>query len=63
MYLINLNEPDGNAFALMGYARKIAREKGIDPSPIINDMMSGDYDNLLEVFRNSFEEGEDFLFV
>ena len=28
MYLINLNGPDGNAFALMGYARKIAREKG-----------------------------------
>jgi len=63
MYLINLDGNDGNAFALMGYAQKIAKEKGIDPNPIIEDMMSGDYDNLLKVFEEAFEQGEDYLFV
>ena len=51
---IDLTGPDGNAFALMGYAKNFSRQLGIDPTPIIKDMMSGDYENLLEIFEDNF---------
>ena len=51
---IDLTGPDGNAFALMGSAKTLARQLGIDSKPIIEDMMSGDYENLLEVFDKNF---------
>jgi hypothetical protein len=52
--VIDLTGPDGNAFALMGYANRLARQIGIDPKPIIEEMMSGNYENLLEVFDRNF---------
>ena len=51
---IDLTGPDGNAFALMGYAKNLARQLDIDSKPIIEDMMSGDYEHLLEVFEEHF---------
>jgi hypothetical protein len=51
---IDLTGPDGNAFALMGYAKNFSRQLGIDSKPIIKDMMSGDYEHLLEVFEENF---------
>ena len=51
---IDLTGPDGNAFALMGHAKKYARQLEIDSKPIIKDMMSGDYEHLLEVFEKHF---------
>ncbi len=51
---IDLTGPDGNAFALMGYAENFSRQLGIDSKPIIKDMMSGDYEHLLEVFEENF---------
>ena len=51
---IDLTGPDGNAFALMAYAKRFAKQLGIDSKPIIEKMMSGDYENLLEVFDNTF---------
>ena len=51
---IDLTGPDGNAFALMGYAKKYAKQLEIDPQPILDDMMSGDYEHLLEVFEEQF---------
>jgi len=51
---IDLTGPEGNAFALMGYAKKFARQLGTDSNPIIEDMMSGDYEHLLEVFEEHF---------
>ena len=53
---IDLTGPDGNAFALRGHAKKFSRQLGIDSTPIIKDMMSGDYENLLEVFEENFGE-------
>jgi len=53
-YVIDLTGPDGNAFALMGYAKRFAKQLGLDSSAIINEMMSGDYENLLEVFDKNF---------
>jgi hypothetical protein len=52
--IIDITGPDGNAYALMGYARQFAKQLGIDSKPIIEKMMSGDYENLLEVFDNEF---------
>jgi pantoate kinase len=52
--IIDLTGPDGNAFALMGYARQFARQLGLDSNKIIKEMTSGDYENLLEVFDKNF---------
>lgn len=56
--IIDLNGPDGNAFALMGYAKRFAKQlKWKDGgSALINEMMEGDYEHLLEVFDNAFGE-------
>lgn len=54
--VINLTGPDGNAFALMGYAirfgRQIYTEDEVDK--ILEDMQSGDYENLIKVFDDNF---------
>ena len=52
--VIDLTGPDGNAFALMGYAKKFAKQLGLDSEEIISNMTSGDYENLLEVFDENF---------
>jgi hypothetical protein len=52
--VIDLTGPDGNAFALMGYASNFCRQMGIDSKPIIEEMMSGDYENLIQVFDRKF---------
>lgn len=52
--VIDLTGPDGNAFALMGYAQNFAKQLGIDSKPIIEDMMSSDYEHLIQVFDNHF---------
>jgi hypothetical protein len=52
--IIDLTGPDGNAYALMAYAKRFARELGLDGEEIISNMMSGDYENLLQVFDENF---------
>jgi hypothetical protein len=52
--VIDLTGPDGNAFALMGYARSFSKQLGIDSDKVIGEMMSGDYENLLKVFDSYF---------
>ena len=52
--IIDLTGPDGNAFALMAYASRFAKQLGLDSKPIIKEMQSGDYENLLQVFDNHF---------
>ncbi len=53
---IDLTGPEGNAFCLMAHAKSLARQLGKDSKPIIEKMMSGDYDHLVEVFDNEFGE-------
>lgn len=55
---IDLTGPDGNAFALMAYAKQFATQLGWKDkgSALIEDMMSSDYEHLLEVFDNAFGE-------
>ena len=52
--VIDLTGPDGNAFALMAYASRFAKQLGKDDKAIREEMMSGDYENLLEVFDREF---------
>ena len=52
--IIDLTGPEGNAFALMGYAMRFAKQLGKDGKAITNEMMSGNYENLIEVFEREF---------
>ena len=52
--VLDLTNPDGNAFVLMAYASRYAKVLGIDSKPIIEEMKSGDYENLVEVFDKYF---------
>ena len=52
----DLTGPDGNAYALMGMAKRYANQLGLDAELIINDMKSGDYENLIQVFDDYFGE-------
>jgi len=52
--VIDLTGPEGNAFVLMGYAKRFAKQLGLDGDQIIAEMTAGDYDNLIEVFDDYF---------
>ena len=52
--VIDLTGPDGNAFVLIGKAMSFARQLDLDQESIKQEMMSGDYENLLEVFDKNF---------
>lgn len=51
---IDLTGPQGNAFFLLGTARNLAKLLKLDASAIETEMMSGDYENLVEVFDRNF---------
>lgn len=52
---IDCSGPNGNAFAIMGLAQRLAKELGRDDCDgIIKEMMSGDYDNLVDVMDREF---------
>lgn len=46
---------DGNAFAILGRASRIAKENDMDWETIKTEAMSGDYDNLLQTMMKYFE--------
>jgi hypothetical protein len=52
--VIDLTGPDGNAFCLMGYANKFARQLNLNSNQIIKEMQSGDYENLVDTFDKYF---------
>jgi len=51
---IDLTGPQGNAFYLLGTAKKLANQLGLDSDEILNEMQSGDYENLIQVFDKNF---------
>jgi hypothetical protein len=51
---IDLTGPDGNAFVLLGQAKRYASQLDMDFSIIQKEMTSGDYENLLKVFDKYF---------
>ena len=55
--IIDLTGPDGNAFALMAYAKRFAKQLGYskeDQDQLLKLMTSGDYENLVGVFDDHF---------
>ena len=46
--VIDLTGPDGNAFCLLGNARKLARDLGLDGRAITEEMIKGDYEHLVD---------------
>ena len=55
--VINLDGPDGNAFALIAYAKRFAKDMGyVSDEAILNLMMDGDYTNLVRTFDKYFGE-------
>ena len=54
---IDLTGPEGNAYVLMGYARRFGKQLGWSESKInglIQVMMLNDYECLVQVFDNHF---------
>ena len=51
---IDLTGPEGNAFVLLGYAGKWAKQLGLDAKEIQTDMISGSYEHLLSVMEKHF---------
>ena len=60
MILIDLSGPDGNAFSLMAIAGRLARQLGLDGDNIREQMMAGNYANLLRVFQAQFGDYVEF---
>lgn len=59
MMEIDLRGPDGNAQALIVYARKIGRTIGLNRDEIeevVREMTKGSYANLIQVFEQNFGE-------
>jgi hypothetical protein len=59
MPVIDLTGPEGNAFVLLGYARKLSKQLGWNAeksNSIQVEMTSGDYENLVETFDAYFGE-------
>ena len=52
--VIDLTGPEGNAFSLMARATSFAKQLGFDDGQIIEEMQSGDYENLISVFDKYF---------
>ena len=56
--VIDLQGPQGNAFALMGHAVELLRQldRRDEVHAMRTKMMSGDYDNLIRIFEKNFGE-------
>ena len=52
--VIDLTGPEGNAFSLMARATSFAKQLGFDGASIVEEMTSGDYENLLQVMEHYF---------
>ena len=51
---IDLTGPDGNAYAILGLAKRLCKEFDIPFKPLMEKMTSGDYENLIKVFNDKF---------
>ena len=53
---LDLTGPQGNAYVLIGTAMNLARQFGYDDEMIKEQMMSGDYENVVQTFDKYFGE-------
>jgi hypothetical protein len=51
---IDLTGPQGNVFFLIGTAKNLAKQLGMDGASVQKEMMSGDYENAVSVFDKHF---------
>lgn len=51
---VDLTGPQGNAFYLLGLASQLSKKMELDTNVILEEMRSGDYENLVKVFDNYF---------
>ena len=51
---IDLTGPQGNAYYLLGTAKNLAKQLELNGLEIMEEMQSGDYENLVEVFDKHF---------
>jgi len=51
---IDLTGPQGNAYWLIAYSTKLGKQLELDTDKIHEEMTSGDYENLIEVFDKYF---------
>ena len=51
---IDLTGPQGNAFFLLGTASNLCKQLDFPQEFILNEMRSGDYENLIKVFDHYF---------
>ena len=57
--IVDLTGPDGNAFSLISLAQNLAKQLDYQPKErgeLTAEMMSGDYENLLQVLDKHFGE-------
>ena len=61
--VIDLQGPQGNAFALMAYAEDFLRQMGRrhEFRAMRTEMMSSDYDNLIHIFEENFGDYVDLV--
>jgi len=52
---LKLSGEDGNAFFILGRARKIANENNLDWNEIKTEATNGDYDHLLQTMMKHFD--------
>jgi hypothetical protein len=53
--VIDLTGPQGNAFFLLGYAKKLAKQLDFeDVDGLLDNMQSSDYEHLIQVFDEHF---------
>ena len=53
--VIDLTGPQGNAFFLLGYAKKLAKQLDFeDVDGLIDEMQSSDYEHLVQTFDEYF---------
>lgn len=61
---LDLNGPDGNAYVLLAYARRMGEEMNLTETTIqaiLRTMKSGDYKNLVETFDANFGSAIDLV--
>ena len=52
--VIALTGPDGNAFVLLAKAKSFAEQLGLNSKEVTDEMKSGNYENLVQVFDSYF---------